>query len=90
MTGNLDCNCDQALALQEELNKFKATKWQDMGLPTPAKGEPMILTESNFYKMLAMAHELIDDQVIEISKLTHKVNQLQQKLSRTVKYTSNT
>jgi len=36
--------------------------------------------------MLAMAHELIDDQVIEISKLTHKVNQLQQKLSRTVKY----
>jgi hypothetical protein len=53
--------------------------WHDKGL-TPTKGERMEMTKENFYRVIAMRDELIEEQRAEISKLKRKVNQLQMKL----------
>jgi len=55
--------------------------WHDKGL-TPVKGEKMEMTSENFYRVIAMRDELIDDQRKEISKLKVKINKLQQKVDR--------
>ena len=53
--------------------------WHDKGL-TPKKGEMMEMTEENFYRVIAMRDELIDEQRQEISKFKAKVNKLQSKV----------
>jgi len=55
--------------------------WHDNGT-TPKKGEKMEMTQINFYRVIAMRDELIDDQRKEISKLKVKINKLQQKIDR--------
>jgi hypothetical protein len=55
--------------------------WHDKGI-TPAKGEMMKMTEENFYRVIAMRDELIDEQRQEISKLKVKINKLQQKINK--------
>ena len=55
--------------------------WHDKGL-TPTKGVKMKMSQENFYRVLEMRDELIDEQRIEISKLKAKVNQLQLKLNK--------
>ena len=52
--------------------------WHSIGL-TPAKGEPMEMTQENFYRVIAMHEELIMEQKDEISKLKMKINKLTQK-----------
>jgi hypothetical protein len=56
----------------------KRMKWQDIAPPIP-KGDPMPMTEEYFRKHQAMAHDLIDKQRIEISKLKQRVNNLELK-----------
>ena len=54
--------------------------WCDKGT-TPAKGVKMEMTEENFYRVIAMRDELIDEQRKENSKLRAKVERLQQKVN---------
>ena len=55
--------------------------WDSIGL-TPTKMHRMEMTEENFYRVLDMRDELIDDMRLEISKLKIKVNKLQQKVKQ--------
>ena len=52
--------------------------WHEKGI-TPTKDERMDLTQENFYRVIDMRDEIIEEQKIEISKLKAKVNQLQMK-----------
>lgn len=52
--------------------------WRDLG-DLPVKGERMEMTSENFYRVIGMRDELIEDQRKEISKLKLKLNQLMQK-----------
>jgi hypothetical protein len=61
-------------------NLVNGRRWCDIGDPTPPNGEPMEMNKGNFYKIIAMRDELIDEQRVEISKLKAKVNQLQLKV----------
>lgn len=56
-------------------------KWQDMA-PTPEKDTKMPMTETHFYKVIAMHDELIHEQKAEISKLKHKLNNALAKIER--------
>lgn len=53
--------------------------WHDNGI-TPTKGVKMKMTEENFYRVIDMRDEIIDEQRVEISKLKQKINQLILKL----------
>lgn len=64
------------------MDGFKVA-WHELGDPTPKKGEQMKMTSDNFYRVIAMRDELIDEQRQEISKLKAKVNQLRMKLNNT-------
>jgi len=55
--------------------------WHENGT-TPKKGDKMEMSQVNFYRVLEMRDEIIDEQRAEISKLKAKVNQLRQKLNR--------
>ncbi len=54
--------------------------WHELPGETPKKDERMEMTQENFYRVIAMRDELIDEQRVEISKLKAKVNQLRLKL----------
>jgi len=55
--------------------------WHENGT-TPKKGDKMEMSQVNFYRVLEMRDEIIDEQRAEISKLKAKVNQLRLKLNR--------
>jgi hypothetical protein len=55
-------------------------KWHELPGETAAKDKPMDMTQENFYRVIAMRDDLIDEQRVEISKLKAKVNQLSQKI----------
>lgn len=53
--------------------------WHELDGETPAKDERMEMTKDNFYRVIAMRDELIEEQKNEIAKLKMKVNQLRMK-----------
>jgi hypothetical protein len=53
--------------------------WHENGT-TPKKGDMMEMSQVNFYRVLEMRDEIIDEQRVEISKLKAKLNQLRLKL----------
>ena len=55
---------------------------------TPAKDVMMPMTEAHFYRVIGMHDELIHEQRLEIGKLKHKINQLQQQLKKVTKHGS--
>lgn len=54
--------------------------WHELPGETPKKDVRMEMTKENFYRVISMRDELIDEQRAEISKLKAKVNQLRLKL----------
>jgi len=52
--------------------------WHDSGI-TPTKDRRMEMSVENFYRVIDMRDEIIEEQRVEISKLKAKVNQLQMK-----------
>ena len=56
------------------------TRWHELPGETPAKDSRMAMTEDNFYRIIAMRDELIDEQRVEISALKAANNKLRVKL----------
>lgn len=56
------------------------TRWHELPGETPAKGSRMAMTEDNFYRIIAIHDELIDEQRVEISALKAANNKLRIKL----------
>jgi len=74
--------CGLELTVDQKIQRtVNNMPWHNKGT-TPKKGEKMKMTSENFYRVIAMRDELIDDQRKEISKLKVKINKLQQKVDR--------
>ena len=54
--------------------------WHELHGETPAKDARMEMTEDNFYRVIAMHDELIEEQFAEISALKASNNKLRLKL----------
>ena len=55
-------------------------QWHTLPGETPAKDKRMDMTEDNFYRVIAMRDEIIDEQCVEISALKASNNKLRIKL----------
>ena len=54
--------------------------WHKLHGETPKKDERMEMTEDNFYRVIGMRDEIIDEQRVEISALKAANNKLRVKL----------
>ena len=55
-------------------------QWHTLPGETPAKDKRMDMTQDNFYRVIAMRDEIIDEQCVEISALKASNNKLRIKL----------
>tara|TARA_R110000787_G_scaffold102906_1_gene209113 strand:- start:33 stop:233 length:201 start_codon:yes stop_codon:yes gene_type:complete len=55
-------------------------QWHTLTGETPDKDKRMDMTQDNFYRLIAMRDEIIDEQRVEISALKASSNKLRIKL----------
>ena len=56
--------------------------WHELPGETGKKDTRMEMTQDNFYRVIGMRDEIIDEQKSVISSLKSKINKLEQKLVR--------
>ena len=54
--------------------------WHELHGETPAKDERMEMSQDNFYRIIGMRDEIIDEQRVEMSELKASNNKLRVKL----------